>query len=146
MTQEPGCSTSDLTFKKPFPSSNHKLLWKNWVDEKRFCVVSPSIIEELSIRCYGFQVITLKDIYIGSNLVARRDQTVCYLHPYEVLFLVTESSFISIIYDNPESILTPFEIATRLINFKTFSPDIYVRYRQVSISYTNNIKLKVISI
>lgn len=129
MTQKPGCSTSDLIFKKPFPSSNYKLSWKNWINEERFCIVNQSIIEELSIRCYGFQVIALKDIYIGSKRVARKDQAVCYLHPYEVLFLVAESNFISIVDDDSGAMLTPFEIATRLITFKTFSPDVYVRYR-----------------
>ena len=130
MTQVIDFDSSDLLFKKPFPSSGHKLFWKSWIDEGRFCVVDPSIIEELSIRCFGVQVISLKDVYIGSNLVARRDQIVCYLHPYEVLFLVAESHFISIIEDhNSDSILDPFEIATRLVDFKTFSPDIYIRYR-----------------
>ncbi|KAE9550706.1 hypothetical protein FO519_006089 [Halicephalobus sp. NKZ332] len=130
LSKKSGSDSLDLLFKKPFPFLGHKLPWNNWIDEERFCIVCPHIIKELQIRCYGTQVMSSKDVYIGSKLVARRDQLICYLHPYELLFLVAEYDFIWITEDSvTESILIPFDIATRLTDFKTFSPEIYVRYR-----------------
>lgn len=120
--QNEACSSSDRTFKP--------VLWNNMIDEYRFVIQEKKLVNQLTKECYGYQTIADYNIFVNDIIVVSAGEPVCFLHPYEILYLTTHGKFLNIVdQENDMKYLSSDEIASRLCDFSSFIPSVYLRFR-----------------